>query len=86
MRTHGKLTKWNDERGFGFIETVAGREELFAYISAFPRDGMRPRIGELVSFEPGQASDGRKIWSSCYRICRLSYPVLSTRTSTIGAK
>lgn len=60
MRTHGKLTKWNDERGFGFIETAAGREELFVHISAFPRDGVRPSIGELVSFEPDQGSDGRK--------------------------
>ena len=60
MRIHGKLTKWNDERGFGFIETAAGREELFVHISAFPRDGVRPRIGELVSFEHGQAGDGRK--------------------------
>ena len=60
MRTHGKLIKWNDERGFGFIETGAGREEIFVHISAFPHDGVRPRIGELVSFEPDQGSDGRK--------------------------
>ena len=60
MRTHGKLIKWNDERGFGFIETGAGREQFFVHISAFPHDGVRPRIGELVSFEPDQGSDGRK--------------------------
>lgn len=60
MRTHGKLTRWNDERGFGFIETAAGREEIFVHISAFPRDGVRPHIGELLSFEPDQGSDGRK--------------------------
>lgn len=60
MRTHGKLIKWNDERGFGFIETAAGRKEIFVHVSAFPRDGVRPRIGELVSFEPDQGSDGRK--------------------------
>ena len=49
MRTHGNLTRWNDERGFGFITTPKG-EEVFVHISAFPR-GERPEIGELISFE-----------------------------------
>jgi cold shock CspA family protein len=60
MRTHGTLTKWNDDRGFGFIEPTLGTEEIFAHVSAFPRDGIRPRIGELVSFEIDLRSDGRK--------------------------
>ena len=49
MQIHGTLTKWNDERGFGFIEAAGTREELFVHISEFPR-GHRPQIGELVSF------------------------------------
>lgn len=40
MRIHGTLTKWNDERGFGFISQ--GSREIFVHISAFPRDGVRP--------------------------------------------
>lgn len=51
MRTHGTLTRWNDERGFGFIQPSVGTDELFVHISAFPRDGVRPRIGETISFE-----------------------------------
>lgn len=51
MRTHGTLIKWNDERGFGFIQSSTGAEEVFVHISAFPRDGARPVIGELISFE-----------------------------------
>lgn len=49
MRTHGNLTRWNDERGFGFITTPKS-EEIFVHVSAFPQ-GERPEIGELVSFE-----------------------------------
>lgn len=60
MRTHGTLTKWNDDRGFGFIEPTVGGEEIFVHVSAFPRDGIRPRIGELVSFEIELRSDGKK--------------------------
>jgi cold shock CspA family protein len=60
MRAHGKLAKWNDDRGFGFVELPQSREEIFVHISAFPRDGVRPRIGESISFEVRTAPDGRK--------------------------
>ena len=60
MRSHGTLTKWNDDRGFGFITPAQGNEELFVHVSAFPRDGTRPRVGELISFEIEVNSDGKK--------------------------
>ncbi|HCA24501.1 MAG TPA: cold-shock protein [Pseudomonas sp.] len=60
MKAHGKVVKWNDDRGFGFIALPQSGEEVFVHISAFPRDGVRPRIGELVSFEVGTGPDGRK--------------------------
>ncbi|MEO7072419.1 MAG: cold shock domain-containing protein [Rhodanobacter sp.] len=51
MRTHGTLTRWNDDRGFGFIAPALGSDEVFVHVSAFPRDGVRPRVGELISFD-----------------------------------
>ena len=60
MRTHGTLTKWNDDRGFGFITPAKGAAEVFVHVSAFPRDGVRPHIGELISFEVETAPDGRQ--------------------------
>lgn len=60
MRTHGTLVKWNDDRGFGFVALPQSHEEVFVHISAFPRDGVRPRVGEIVSFEVRARSDGRK--------------------------
>lgn len=30
MRTHGTLTKWNNDRGFGFITPAKGTADLFA--------------------------------------------------------
>ncbi|WP_129776504.1 cold shock domain-containing protein [Peristeroidobacter soli] len=60
MRTHGTLIKWNDDRGFGFVSLPQSREEIFVHISAFPKDGVRPRIGEIVSFEVHTAPDRRK--------------------------
>ncbi len=60
MRTHGTVVKWNDERGFGFVVVASGTEEVFAHVSAFPRDGQRPRVGELVSFEIQASADGKR--------------------------
>lgn len=60
MRTHGNLTEWNDDRGFGFIASAQGGEKVFVHISAFPRDGQRPRLGELISFEMEQDAKGKR--------------------------
>lgn len=60
MRNHGNLVRWNEDRGFGFVRTAQGHEDVFVHISAFPRDGRRPSVGELVSFEVENAPDGRK--------------------------
>ncbi|MEO5565056.1 MAG: cold shock domain-containing protein [Luteimonas sp.] len=59
MRTHGTLTQWNEDRGFGFIAPAQGHAELFVHISAFPRDGKRPQVGELVSFETEAGAEGK---------------------------
>jgi cold shock CspA family protein len=60
MRIDGKLTKWNDDRGFGFITSHLGGQEIFVHVSAFPKDGQRPRIGESLSFEIESDANGRK--------------------------
>ena len=64
MRYEGRLTQWNDERGFGFIEPVQGGDKVFVHISAFARsdrgpDG-RPQLGDRVSFEVATDAQGRK--------------------------
>lgn len=60
MRIEGTLAKWNDDRGFGFIAPTQGDPEIFVHISAFPRDGRRPTIGERLTFEVETDSAGKK--------------------------
>jgi cold shock CspA family protein len=60
MRIEGTLTKWNNDRGFGFITPTQGGAEIFAHVSAFPRDCQRPRLGERLTFETGTGKDGKK--------------------------
>lgn len=60
MRLEGTLVKWNDDRGFGFITPTQGGPEVFVHISAFPKDGHRPTIGERLTFEFETDSTGKK--------------------------
>lgn len=59
-RFNGKLTKWNAERGFGFVVADHGEQELFVHVSAFLRDGRPPAIGEPLTFEMELDKEGRK--------------------------
>jgi cold shock CspA family protein len=59
VRSTGILRSWNEERGFGFIAPTQGGAELFVHVSALPRDGTRPAVGETLSFERGRGKDGR---------------------------
>lgn len=57
---NGTLRRWNAERGFGFMVAEHGDQELFVHVSAFPRDGRTPTVGERLTFEIEQDKEGRK--------------------------
>lgn len=59
MRFTGTLTKWDDERGFGFITPTSNSTQIFVHISAFPRDGRRPCLNELISYESEIGKNGK---------------------------
>ena len=56
-KQQGHIKKWQDDKGFGFIETAAG-ESVFFHVSAFKAQ-RRPEIGEQVVFIVGQDNEGR---------------------------
>ncbi|WP_434988021.1 excalibur calcium-binding domain-containing protein [Xanthomonas melonis] len=59
MRTHGTLTRWNSDRGFGFITPARPGDDVFVHISAFGSGAQAPRIGELIAFETEAGPDMR---------------------------
>lgn len=58
MRDTGKLVHWDDERGFGFIET-ADRSRVFVHVTAIARMANRPRVGDILTFDTSSGRDGR---------------------------
>lgn len=60
MRIEGRLTRWNDERGFGFLTPETGGQDVFVHISAFPRAAARPVVEARYSFEIELDAKGKK--------------------------
>ena len=60
MRLDGTLTSWNDERGFGRIESSQGGEPIFVHVSAWPRGSGRPQLNQAVTFEIEVGPKGKR--------------------------
>lgn len=55
----GKLIKWNDDRGFGFVKPSEGGKEVFLHISAVKTTGYRPKLGDTIFYKLSNGIDGR---------------------------
>ncbi|MGE6481383.1 DUF1294 domain-containing protein [Psychrobacter namhaensis] len=56
-KQQGFIKKWQDDKGFGFIQTQNG-ESVFFHINEF-KARRRPEVGEQVVFTVGQDNQGR---------------------------
>lgn len=59
MRSQGKITRWDDERGFGFISSPGGGNSVFVHVKAFSSKSRRPEVGDVVSYELAKDKRGR---------------------------
>jgi len=55
----GQVTRWNDEKGFGFIQPNAGGKQLFFHIRAVRGKRSRPTEGDVVLFSSSLDPQGR---------------------------
>lgn len=55
----GKITQWDDEKGYGFIEPCLQGPRLFLHISDFNNKQRRPGVGDLVVYQTIQRWDGK---------------------------
>lgn len=47
----GKIVRWVDERGFGFINTEELNGDVFVHVSKFKKGYRRPQVGDEVEFQ-----------------------------------
>lgn len=60
MERLGKVSEWNDDRGFGFIAPLDGEPaRVFFHVRDYRLDGRRPEVGELVKFTAQRQPDGK---------------------------
>ncbi|TCT00157.1 uncharacterized membrane protein YsdA (DUF1294 family) [Pseudofulvimonas gallinarii] len=59
VRMAGRITDWDDGRGFGFVVPNGGGEKAFLHIKAFERGSRRPISGDPVSYVTGRDERGR---------------------------
>jgi uncharacterized membrane protein YsdA (DUF1294 family)/cold shock CspA family protein len=59
MRTKGKITSWNDEKGFGFITPFDGGKRVFVHIKAFGNRNRRPDFNKVVTYDLSTDNQGR---------------------------
>ena len=72
----GRLTEWNDERGFGFVTSLDDESRAFVHVSAFPQESRRPQVLDLISYETRHDDRGRL--QACH--VRFLAPVRPART------
>ena len=85
MRLYGKLTSWNEAQGVGAISPDDGSADVPVRMASMPRDGLRPRLGEPLSFELETDADGARRAAGVWRHdARLSIAEAATRKRAAG--
>ena len=59
MRLQGRLSHWNDDKGFGFVMPSGGGDRAFVHIKAFERAGRRPVDGDVLTYATARDAQGR---------------------------
>ena len=55
----GKLARWNDDKGFGFISAGNEGRDIFIHISALKRMSRRPEVGDIIVYQTQTDQEGK---------------------------
>ncbi len=55
----GRVSSWNDAKGFGFIAVDNQNEKIFFHISSVKKATRKPSVGDAVVFDASKDSQGR---------------------------
>ncbi len=83
----GRLDRWNDQKGFGFIRTDGNKRDIFLHISAFKKSiGRRPKVGDTIIYQVHTESDGktRAVNAAIKGLAPQAAAIKSGKSITIG--
>lgn len=63
----GKIVRWHDDKGFGFVKSHDLDKDVFVHISAFPPNSLRPKVGDDVVFQVGNTPKGLQVTRARYQ-------------------
>ena len=58
-RVLGKITHWNEEKGYGFITPSSGAKQVFVHIRAFKNRHLPPELNQVVLYSLSTDKQGR---------------------------
>lgn len=58
-RHEGKLVRWNEERGFGFIQSENRGKDIFLHISSLKNMSRHPVVGDIIFYRIQVEKDGK---------------------------
>ena len=59
MRLVGRISDWNEDKGYGFVTPHDGGDRAFVHIKAFQFGSRRPIDGDLISYAASKDARGR---------------------------
>ncbi|MGL4221681.1 MAG: cold shock domain-containing protein, partial [Shewanella sp.] len=60
LMDRGVLVRWNDEKGFGFIQPEqSGARDVFIHISALKMMARKPKVGDSILYHAEVQHDGK---------------------------
>lgn len=72
----GQLIRWNDNRGFGFIQPHDGSQEVFLHITALKDVNRRPQVDDFICYQLTASKDGK------VRACNASIEGVTSKSSS----
>ncbi|WP_375497549.1 DUF1294 domain-containing protein [uncultured Nostoc sp.] len=79
----GQLTTWKDDKGFGFIRSSDGNQDVFLHITALKQTNHRPQVGDVICYQLTVDKNGRVHACNAFIEGIVSKPILRISLSAI---
>ena len=82
-RKKGKIVKWDDDRGFGFILPADSQKNIFVHIKSFTDRNVRPAENQIVTYTVQNNDKGK---DSAINVSRSTDNPIRSRTNSSNVK